>query len=96
MAFRFLPDKWPLLPDEKAATAARNIGGSKWVVKAQVHAGGRGKAGGVKLVESPEQAAEAARGMFGKYLHTHQQVGKACPFIRFMSSPHQRLNANCT
>ena len=39
-------------------SAARRIGGSKWVVKAQVHAGGRGKAGGVKLVDSPEAAAE--------------------------------------
>ena len=43
---------------EEAADAARKIGGSKWVVKAQVHAGGRGKAGGVKLVDSPEKAAD--------------------------------------
>ena len=37
-----------------ATAAAKKIGGSKWVVKAQVHAGGRGKAGGVKLVDTPE------------------------------------------
>ena len=37
---------------DEAVAAAREIGGSRWVVKAQVHAGGRGKAGGVKLVDS--------------------------------------------
>ena len=40
---------------EEAAAAAEKIGGDKWVVKAQVHAGGRGKAGGVKLVSSTEE-----------------------------------------
>ena len=39
-----------------AAVATETIGGRKWVVKAQVHAGGRGKAGGVKLVDSAEEA----------------------------------------
>ena len=42
---------------EQAAAAAADIGGDRWVVKAQVHAGGRGKAGGVKLVNSAEEAA---------------------------------------
>jgi succinyl-CoA synthetase beta subunit len=64
---------------EEAADAARKIGGSKWVVKAQVHAGGRGKAGGVKLVDSPEAAAEAAQAMFGKRLHTHQTGPEGLP-----------------
>ena len=40
---------------EQAAAAAADIGGDRWVVKAQVHAGGRGKAGGVKLVNSAER-----------------------------------------
>src|SRR6185295_18815944 len=53
---------------EEAAAAAKRIGGSKWVVKAQVHAGGRGKAGGVKLVDSPEAAATAAKAMLGQRL----------------------------
>ena len=44
-------------PDD-AVNACRDIGGNKWVVKAQVHAGGRGKAGGVKLVNSPEEALD--------------------------------------
>ena len=56
----------------EAAAAARRIGGSKWVVKAQVHAGGRGKAGGVKLVDSPEAAGKAAAAMLGTRLKTHQ------------------------
>jgi len=63
----------------EAAAAARKIGGSKWVVKAQVHAGGRGKAGGVKLVDSPEAAAEAAEAMFGKRLTTHQTGPEGLP-----------------
>ena len=43
---------------EEAAAAADKIGGSEWVVKCQVHAGGRGKAGGVKLVKSKEEIKE--------------------------------------
>jgi succinyl-CoA synthetase beta subunit len=63
----------------EAADAAKRIGGSKWVVKAQVHAGGRGKAGGVKLVDSPEAAAAAAESMFGKRLVTHQTGAEGLP-----------------
>lgn len=63
----------------EAADAARRIGGSKWVVKAQVHAGGRGKAGGVKLVDSPEAAAKAAEAMLGKRLTTHQTGAEGLP-----------------
>ncbi len=58
-------------PDD-AAKAAEEIGGASWVVKAQVHAGGRGKAGGVKLSDSPEKVREAAAGMLGTQLVTHQ------------------------
>jgi succinyl-CoA synthetase beta subunit len=57
---------------EEAAAAARDLGGSIWVVKAQVHAGGRGKAGGVKLCKSPEDARSAAVGMLGSRLVTKQ------------------------
>jgi succinyl-CoA synthetase beta subunit len=63
----------------EAADAARRIGGSKWVVKAQVHAGGRGKAGGVKLVDSPEAAGKAAEAMLGQRLHTHQTGPEGLP-----------------
>jgi len=63
----------------EAAEAARTIGGSKWVVKAQVHAGGRGKAGGVKLVDSPEAAEQAADAMIGQQLVTHQTGPEGLP-----------------
>jgi len=56
---------------EEADTAAKRIGGSV-VVKAQIHAGGRGKGGGVKVAHSAEEAAEIARGMIGMKLVTHQ------------------------
>jgi succinyl-CoA synthetase beta subunit len=65
-------------PDE-AAEAATALGGTQWVVKAQIHAGGRGKAGGVKLVKTPEAAKEAAAAMLGKGMTTYQSGGRALP-----------------
>jgi succinyl-CoA synthetase beta subunit len=62
-----------------ASAAARDIGGEEWVVKAQVHSGGRGKAGGVKKVGSREQVEEAARGMLGTRLVTGQSGGEGLP-----------------
>jgi succinyl-CoA synthetase beta subunit len=56
---------------EEAKKAAAELGG-RCVVKAQIHAGGRGKAGGVKLVASPDEAASAAKELLGKKLVTHQ------------------------
>lgn len=56
----------------EAAAAAKKIGGKKWVVKAQVHAGGRGKAGGVKLVNTPEEAEAFAEKWLGKKMVTYQ------------------------
>ncbi|MCE2993460.1 MAG: ADP-forming succinate--CoA ligase subunit beta [Alphaproteobacteria bacterium] len=57
---------------EEAESAAKELKSPVLVVKAQIHAGGRGKAGGVKLVKSPEAAAEATRELLGKILVTHQ------------------------
>ena len=57
---------------DEAIRACNKIGGTKWVVKAQVHAGGRGKAGGVKLIESPEEARDFADQWLGKRLKTYQ------------------------
>jgi succinyl-CoA synthetase beta subunit len=56
---------------EEAKAAAAELGG-RCVVKAQIHAGGRGKGGGVKLAKSPEEAEQIAAGMLGKTLITHQ------------------------
>ena len=58
--------------DQQAAQVAEEIGGNKWVVKAQIHAGGRGKAGGVKVVDSIEEAQKIADSMIGTRLVTHQ------------------------
>lgn len=57
---------------EEVAAKLKEIGGTEWVVKAQVHAGGRGKAGGVKLVKSAEEAAEFAKKWLGQRLVTYQ------------------------
>ena len=65
-------------PDE-AARAAVRLGGSVWVVKAQVHAGGRGKAGGVKLARSTEEVTSAAAGMLGQRLKTKQTGADGLP-----------------
>jgi len=58
-------------PDE-AANACNEIGGTKWVIKAQVHAGGRGKSGGVELIDSPESATKFAEKWLGQRLVTYQ------------------------
>lgn len=57
---------------EQAAYRARELGGDKWIIKAQVHAGGRGKAGGVQLCSSDEEIYTACENMFGRKLVTHQ------------------------
>jgi succinyl-CoA synthetase beta subunit len=57
---------------EEAKAAATDLGGGVCVVKAQIHAGGRGKGGGVKVAKSPDEAAQRARDMLGKNLVTHQ------------------------
>ncbi|MFN4312057.1 MAG: ADP-forming succinate--CoA ligase subunit beta [Ferrovibrio sp.] len=58
-------------PDE-AVTVAKQLGGPVWVVKAQIHAGGRGKGGGVKVVKSIDEVAEKSKAMLGMTLVTHQ------------------------
>src|ERR1700689_2484085 len=57
---------------EEAEQAARDLGGPVWVVKAQIHAGGRGKAGGVKVVKSVEEVKREAERLLGSTLVTHQ------------------------
>ncbi len=57
---------------EQAAYRCREIGGNQWVVKAQVHTGGRGKAGGVKICSDEHEVLDAANDLFGKRLVTHQ------------------------
>ena len=59
--------------------ACDEIGGSKWVVKAQVHAGGRGKAGGVELIDNPQDGVEFAKKWLGNNLITYQTDKKGQP-----------------
>jgi len=64
---------------EGAVAAAKALGGTLWVVKAQVHAGGRGKAGGVKVVKDLEAVRAAAKAMLGTTLVTHQTGPEGLP-----------------
>ncbi|MBA2709095.1 MAG: ADP-forming succinate--CoA ligase subunit beta [Tatlockia sp.] len=64
---------------EDAIQVASQLSTSKWVVKAQVHAGGRGKAGGVKLVSSKDELAAAAKALLGTRLVTYQTDAKGQP-----------------
>jgi succinyl-CoA synthetase beta subunit len=68
----------------EAVAAAATIGGNRWVVKAQVHAGGRGKAGGVKLVESPEEIRAFAEKWLGQRLVTYQTDAGGQPVSRIL------------
>ena len=64
---------------DEAVAAARELGGELWVVKAQVHAGGRGKAGGVKLARSHDEVRAAAAAMLGTQLVTQQSGPQGLP-----------------
>jgi len=66
------PRGMPCFSVEEAVNAARHLGGKVWVVKAQIHAGGRGKGGGVKVAKSIEEVREGAAKILGMQLITHQ------------------------
>ncbi len=74
-----VPRGIPAQSADEAMKAAKELGGKLWVVKAQVHAGGRGKAGGVKLAKSVEEVGEYAAGMLGTRLVTHQSGPDGLP-----------------
>jgi succinyl-CoA synthetase beta subunit len=74
-----VPRGVPALSVEEAVKAAAELGGPVWVVKAQIHAGGRGKGGGVKVVKSADAVKSEAQRMLGMTLVTHQ------------TGPHGRL-----
>ena len=67
-----------------AAAAAKALGGERWVVKAQVHAGGRGKAGGVRLVDGVDALETAARQLLGSRLQTRQTGSPGLPIHRLL------------
>ncbi|NBV75782.1 MAG: succinate--CoA ligase subunit beta, partial [Methylococcaceae bacterium] len=65
---------------EDAVQRSREISSNVWVVKAQIHSGARGKAGGIKVCKTHEEVAQAAEALLGKRLVTHQTgpSGKVC------------------
>ena len=67
-----VPRGEPCFSPADALRVADDLGGDRWVVKAQIHAGGRGKGGGVKVVDSRDRVKEAAEEMLGMMLVTHQ------------------------
>jgi succinyl-CoA synthetase beta subunit len=67
-----VPRGFPAFNVDEAKKAAHELGGPVWVVKAQIHAGGRGKAGGVKVVKSIEDVEKEAKRILGSTLVTHQ------------------------
>jgi len=79
-------------PDQ-AVYAATELGGSHWVVKAQIHAGGRGKAGGVKFCRTYHEVQQAARDLLGKRLVTAQTGPEGKPVQRVyveLADPYER------
>jgi len=79
-----VPPGRPVDTAEAVSAAATELGGERWVVKAQVHAGGRGKAGGVRLVSSPDEAEAAAHKLLGSRLVTHQTTAEGQPINQLL------------
>src|SRR5205085_8616069 len=67
-----VPRGYPAFSVHEASEAAQKLGGPVWVVKAQIHAGGRGKGGGVKLARSIDEVKKLAGEILGMQLKTHQ------------------------
>jgi len=67
-----VPRGVPAFSVDEAVKAAQSLGGPVWVVKAQIHAGGRGKGGGVKLARSLDEVRQRASEILGMQLVTHQ------------------------
>src|SRR5262249_2274284 len=66
------PRGFPAMSVDEAVDAAQKLGGNVWVVKAQIHAGGRGKGGGVKVAKSIDEVKKLASQILGMQLKTHQ------------------------
>jgi len=79
-----VPNGTVIQDKSQAGSAVRELAGSRWVVKAQVHAGGRGKAGGVELVDSADAATDAAGRMLGTRLVTYQTDEHGQPVHRVL------------
>jgi succinyl-CoA synthetase beta subunit len=79
-----VPRGYPAFSVDEAVEDAKKLGGPVWVVKAQIHAGGRGKGGGVKLARSVDEVRELAAKMLGMQLITHQTGPAGQPVHRLL------------
>ncbi len=79
-----VPDGNAAFNVEEAQSIAKQLGGDSWIVKAQVHAGGRGKAGGVKIVKGDTELVETVKGYLGGTLITHQTDSAGLPISRVL------------
>jgi succinyl-CoA synthetase beta subunit len=79
-----VPEGYACDTPQEAAEAASKIGGEKWVIKCQVHAGGRGKAGGVELHDTKEGLREFAQKWLGKNLVTYQTDAAGQPVTKIL------------
>jgi succinyl-CoA synthetase beta subunit len=79
-----IPRGFPAFSVDEAVDDAKKLGGPVWVVKAQIHAGGRGKGGGVKLARSVDEVRDLAAKMLGMQLVTHQTGPQGQPVRRLL------------
>lgn len=79
-----VPAGKPAYSLDEAITVAGELGGDRWVVKAQVHAGGRGKAGGVRIVNGRDELESAVKQLLGTRLVTHQTNADGQPVERLL------------
>jgi succinyl-CoA synthetase beta subunit len=79
-----VPQGWAAFNVQQAIEVARQLGGDSWIVKAQVHAGGRGKAGGVKIVKGEDELTATVENYLGSKLVTHQTDSDGLPISRVL------------
>ena len=89
-----VPDGYPAFTVEEAVNNAKKLPGPVYVVKAQIHAGGRGKAGGVKVVKNIEEVEKASEEILGKVLVTPQTGSKGKKFKDYILKMDVKLIKN--
>lgn len=82
-----VPDGYLVKSVDEARDACHNLGGDQWVIKAQVHAGGRGKAGGVRLVKGLSEAEQYVKSLLGTHLVTYQTDANGQPVEQLLIEP---------
>jgi succinyl-CoA synthetase beta subunit len=87
-----VPKSCLVLSSQEVEKACQSLGGERWVVKAQVHSGARGKAGGVKLVGTIEEAKEITNQLIGSRLVTNQTDSQGLPVEKILIESPQSIN----